>query len=80
MQLRHGIDYEDWHKVTMHGKDIADNDGSGVSGMVKKSFNGDYGKRTQARTLFSTWHIIILNQIPITIHVILERVEDCMQQ
>ena len=31
----------------MHGKDIADGDGSAVSGMVRSSFQDDYGKGTQ---------------------------------
>ena len=31
----------------MHGKDIADGDGSAVSGMVRKSFRENYGKGTQ---------------------------------
>lgn len=47
MTARHGIICEDLRKVTMHGKDIADGDGSAVSGMVKKSFYDDYGKGTQ---------------------------------
>ena len=34
-------------KVTMHRKDIADGDGSAVSGMVKGSFQDEYGKGTQ---------------------------------
>ena len=47
MTARHGIICEDQHKVTMHGKDIADGDGSAVSGMVKQSFYDDYRKGTQ---------------------------------
>ena len=47
MTARHGIICEDRRKVTMHGKDIADGDGSAVSGMVKKSFHDNYGKGTQ---------------------------------
>ena len=35
MKCRHGMECEDRRKVTMHGKDIADGDGSAVSGMVK---------------------------------------------
>jgi hypothetical protein len=44
MKSRHGMECEDRRKVTMHGKDIADGDGSAVSGMVKKSFDDDYGE------------------------------------
>lgn len=44
MKCRHGMECEDRRKVTMHGKDIADGDGSAVSGMVKKSFDDDYGE------------------------------------
>ncbi len=47
MRARHGIVFEDRRKITMHGKDVADGDGSAVSGMVKKSFHDDYGKGTQ---------------------------------
>ena len=47
MTARHGIVCEDRRKVTMHGKDIADGDGSAVSGMVKKCFYDNYGKGTR---------------------------------
>ena len=47
MTARHNIIREDRHKVSMHGKDIADGDGSAVSGMVKKSCYDNYGKGTQ---------------------------------
>ena len=47
MNQRHGIICEDRRKVTMHGKDIADGDGSAVSGMVRKSFMDDYGLGTR---------------------------------
>ena len=47
MNQRHGITCEDRKKVTMHGKDIADGDGSAVSGMVRKSFKDDYGSGTR---------------------------------
>ena len=47
MTARHGIICEDRRKVTMHGKDLADGDGSAVSGMVKGSFNDNYGGGTQ---------------------------------
>ena len=47
MMARHGIICEDRRKISMHGKDIADGDGSAVSGMVRSSFQDDYGKGTQ---------------------------------
>ena len=46
MTARHGVVCEDRRKVTMHGKDIVDGDGSDVSGMVRKSFYDNYGKGT----------------------------------
>ena len=52
MQSCHGIDCEDWHKVTMHGKDIADGDGSAVSGMLKK--HSMMTTAREHRTLFGT--------------------------
>ena len=45
--VHHGMDCKDCRKVTMHGKDIADGDDPAVSGMVKGSFDDDYGKGTQ---------------------------------
>ena len=47
MKARHGIEFEDTRKPSKHGKDIADGDGQVVGGMVKRSFNDDYGKGTQ---------------------------------
>jgi len=47
MTALHGVVCEDRRKVTMHGKDIADGDGSAVSGMVRKSFYDNYGKGTR---------------------------------
>ena len=47
MNARHGLICEDRRKVTMHGKDVADGDGSAVSGMVRSSFKDDYGSGTQ---------------------------------
>lgn len=47
MKCRHQIECEDRRKVSMHGKDVADGDGSAVSGMTKASFNDDYGGGTQ---------------------------------
>ena len=47
MKSRHGMEIEDRQKITMHGKDIADGDGSAVSGMVKKSFDDNYGEGTR---------------------------------
>jgi len=47
MKSRHGLECEDRRKVSMHGKDIADGDGSAVKGMVKNSFDDDYGEGTQ---------------------------------
>ena len=47
MKSHHDMEFEDRRKVTMHGKDIADGDGSVVSGMVKKSFDDDYGEGTR---------------------------------
>ena len=47
MNARHGIVCEDRRKITMHGKDVADGDGSAVSGMVKGLFKDDYGDGTQ---------------------------------
>ena len=47
MKARHGMDFEDKRKRAMHGKDVADGDGSAVSGMVKNSFHDDYGSGTQ---------------------------------
>ena len=47
MHSRHGIICEDRRKVSMHGKDVADGDGSAVSHMVKNSFHDNYGKGTQ---------------------------------
>ena len=48
MMVCHGMDCKDWHKGTMHRKDIADGDGSAVSSMVKgSSLCDDYGKGTQ---------------------------------
>ena len=47
MSTRHCIVCEDRHKVIMHGKDVADGDGSAVSGMVKGSFRDDYRGKTQ---------------------------------
>ena len=47
MTARHGVVCEDRRKVTMHGKDIVDGDGSAVSGMVRKSFYDNYGKGTR---------------------------------
>ena len=47
MTTRSGIICEDWCNVSIHGKDIADDDGSAMSGMVKKSFSDNYEKGTQ---------------------------------
>ena len=47
MKSRHGLECQDRRKVSMHGKDIADGDGSAVKGMVKNSFDDDYGEGTQ---------------------------------
>eukprot|EP00579_Thalassiosira_antarctica_P001807 CAMPEP_0201868848 /NCGR_PEP_ID=MMETSP0902-20130614/2579_1 /ASSEMBLY_ACC=CAM_ASM_000551 /TAXON_ID=420261 /ORGANISM="Thalassiosira antarctica, Strain CCMP982" /LENGTH=40 /DNA_ID= /DNA_START= /DNA_END= /DNA_ORIENTATION= len=38
------MECEDRRKVTMHGNDIADGDGSAVSSMVKKSCDSNYGE------------------------------------
>ena len=63
---------------TLHGKDIANGDGSAVSGMVKKSFYDDYRKGIQSLVRHLA-HISILDQIQIVVHVTMER-EGCMQQ
>ena len=56
MVARHdGMECEDRRKVTMHGKDIADGDGSAVSGMVKGSFKDDYGSGTQNLVRHLAW-------------------------
>ena len=34
MRARHGLDFEDRRKIARHGKDVADGDGSAISGMV----------------------------------------------
>ena len=47
MKARHGFECEDKRKPSKHGKDIADGDAHAVGGMVKRSFNDDYGKGTQ---------------------------------
>ena len=47
MKARHSIECEDRRKITMHGKDVADGDGSAVSGMVRNSFKDDYGSGSQ---------------------------------
>ena len=47
MNYRHGITCEYCRKVTMHGKDLADGDGSVVSGVVRKLFKDDYGLGTR---------------------------------
>jgi len=44
MKSRHGIEYKDRRQLTMYGKGIADGDGSVVEGMMKKSFNNEYGE------------------------------------
>ena len=46
MRARHGIECEDRRKISMHGKDVADGDGSAVGGMVRSSFHDDYGNGT----------------------------------
>ena len=47
MKSCHSLECEDRRKVTMHGEDIADGDGSTVTGMVKNLFDDDYGEGTQ---------------------------------
>ena len=47
MKSGHGLECEDRCKMSMHRKDIADGDGSAVKGMVKNSFDDDYGEGTQ---------------------------------
>ena len=47
MKLDHVTEFEDRRNVTMHGKDITDDNGSAVSGIVKKSFDNDYGEGSQ---------------------------------
>ena len=70
MLARHGIKCEDWRKVTMHGNDIADGDGSAVSGMLKNP-----SMKTTAMDpgiLFDIWHTNIQTQKLSTIHTISE--------
>ena len=47
MKARHGLECEDKRKPSNHGKDIADCDGQALKGMVKRSYNDDYGPGTQ---------------------------------
>ena len=47
MKTRHDIECKDKRKPSKHGKDIADGDAQAVGGMVKRSFNDDYGEGTQ---------------------------------
>ena len=44
MKSRHGIEFEDRRQVTMHGKGMADGDGSAVKGNMKRLFNDNYGE------------------------------------
>ena len=44
---RHGIECKDKRKPSKHSKDIVDGYAQVAGGMVKKSFNDDYGKGTQ---------------------------------
>ena len=44
MMACHDMICEDRHKITIHRKDIADGDGSALSGMVKGSFHDNYGE------------------------------------
>ena len=46
MKARHGLECEDKQKPSNHGKDIADGDGQALKGMVKRSYNDDYGPGT----------------------------------
>ena len=47
MKARTSINSEDKRKRSRHGKDIADGDAQVVGGIVKRSYNDDYGKGTQ---------------------------------
>ena len=47
MKACHGLECEDKRKPSNHGKDIADGDGQTLKGMVKRSYNDDYGPGTQ---------------------------------
>ena len=44
MKSRHDIECKDRRQVTMHGREMADGDGSAMKGMVERSFNDDYGE------------------------------------
>ena len=47
MKACHGLECEDERKPSNNGKDIADGDGQALKGMVKRSYNDDYGPGTQ---------------------------------
>ena len=72
------MEFEDRRKVTMHGKDIADGDGSAVSGMVKNYQMMTMGREHGIQSV--TWQQNILVQRLNAIHVILERKEYTQQQ
>jgi hypothetical protein len=47
MAALHSIVCKDWTKITMHGRDVSDCDGSAVGGVVKCSFSDIYGSGAQ---------------------------------
>ncbi len=55
MNARHSLICEEGLKVTMHGRDVANGDGSAVSGMVRGSFMDDYGGGTQNLVRHLAW-------------------------
>ena len=58
MKARHSLESEDKQKVSMHGKDVADGDGSAVSGMVKKVVPRRLWRRDTEFSSTSSWEIL----------------------
>ena len=47
MKACHGLECKDKRKPANHGKDTADGDAQALKGMIKRSYNDDYGPGTQ---------------------------------